>query len=148
MFMDWTTCLYWNRWSWGSDIPLDLENTTLPNLGMTVFVIHRVNGVSQTPLAKSSIPGIELVAFCNCEVNRHSICVFNALISLDIIFLITNLMFIVPRWINPSGGGGSSDGHQARASFLLEGGPIVWCSNCSIWLSIVRVFPGVDKGCI
>lgn len=116
---------------------------------MTVFVIRRVNGVSQTPLAKSSIIGVELIALCNYEVNRYSICVSNALISSDIIFLITNLMFIVPGRINPSGGGGSSDnGHQAGASFLLEGGPVVWCSSCSMWLSIARVFPGVDKGCI
>ncbi|GMN52605.1 hypothetical protein TIFTF001_021748 [Ficus carica] len=71
-----------------------------------VFVIRFVRGVSRTPRARSSNPGVEVVALCSCEEKRCSICTSNVLISSDIMLCIISSMFIVPGDKGPFGGSG------------------------------------------
>ncbi|GMN59251.1 hypothetical protein TIFTF001_028343 [Ficus carica] len=71
-------------------------------------MIHCVTGVSQTPRARSTNPGVELVALWSCKVNRCSIYISNVLISLNMILCIITSMFIIPGGTGPSGHGGSS----------------------------------------
>ncbi|GMN66568.1 hypothetical protein TIFTF001_035636 [Ficus carica] len=98
----------------GSDIPLNLGKTTLPNLEVIVLVIRLARGVSRTPPARSSNPRVEPVALWSWEVNHCSILVSNVLISSDIMFLIIASIFIVPGGTGPSGDGDSSyDERQA-----------------------------------
>ena len=98
MFVDCTTCLYCKRWSCGSDIPSNFGNEMLLNFGVTVFVIRLESGVSLTPRARSSIPGVDVVARCNCEEKRCSIWASNVFSSSDMILLIMSSTFIVP-WV-------------------------------------------------
>ncbi|GMN30908.1 hypothetical protein TIFTF001_048049 [Ficus carica] len=67
----------------------------LPNLGVMVLVMRLVSGISLTPRARSSNPGVEVVARCICEENRCSICASNVLSSSDIMLLIMSSTFIV-----------------------------------------------------
>ncbi|GMN51809.1 hypothetical protein TIFTF001_020959 [Ficus carica] len=60
-------------WLWGSDMPSNLRKETLPNLGVGVLMIHCVRGVSQTLHARSSNPGVELMALYSCVENHCSI---------------------------------------------------------------------------
>ena len=149
MFVDCMTCLYCNKWSWGSKIPLNLGKEMLPNLGMIMFVIHFVRGVSWTPWARSSNPGVDVVALCSCEEKRCSICASNVFISSDIMFCIMTLTFIVPGYTRPSGGGGGNSGVKCRPGvvFLLELDLCAVC--CYACLSIaIGVFLGVERGYI
>ncbi|GMN59928.1 hypothetical protein TIFTF001_029027 [Ficus carica] len=127
---------------------LNLEKETLPNLGVGVLVIHFVRGVSQTLRARSSNPGVELVALCSCEVNHCSICVSNVLISSDIILCIITVMFIVPGGTGPSSSGVDFGIEcQVEPVFLRElvSGACCVCVRGSF---AAGVFPGMDRGCI
>ncbi|GMN51475.1 hypothetical protein TIFTF001_020625 [Ficus carica] len=120
----------------------------LPNLGVIVFVIRFVRGASRTPRARSSNPGVDVVALYSCEEKCCSICASNVLISSGIMFRIMTSTFIVPGGTGPSGGGGSSGfERQAGVVFLLELDPCAVC--CCAHLSVtIGVFPGVERGCI
>ncbi|GMN62578.1 hypothetical protein TIFTF001_031640 [Ficus carica] len=84
----------------------------LPNLGVIVFVIRFVRGVSRTLRARSSNPGVEVVTLCSCKEKRCSIYVSNVLIFSDIMLRIMSSTFIVPGGMGPSGGGGKSGVEQ------------------------------------
>ncbi|GMN64909.1 hypothetical protein TIFTF001_033986 [Ficus carica] len=88
---------------------LHIMSSSMP-VGMFIdlFVIRFVSGVSRTPRARSSNPGVEVVALCICEEKRYSICASNVLISSDIMLRIISSMFIVPGGTGPSGGGDKS----------------------------------------
>ncbi|GMN59513.1 hypothetical protein TIFTF001_028609 [Ficus carica] len=103
MFVDYTTCLYWSRWSWESNTSSNLRKEKLPNLGVSMLMIRHVKGVSWTPHTR-------------------------VLISLDIMLHIIASMFIIPKRMGPSGSGGSSsDEHQVEDVFLQELGSGACC---------------------
>ena len=149
MFVDCRTCLYCSKWSWGSDILSNLEKEMLTNFGMIVFVIYFVRGVSRTLRARSSNPGIEVVALCSCEEKHCSICASNVLISSDIMFRIISLTFIISGGTRLSGGGGKS-GIECCVEVvcLLEFDPCAGCYWCAHLSFTIDVFLGVDMGCI
>ena len=107
MFVDWTMCLYCKRWSCGSDIPSNRGKETLPNFGVIVLVIRFVRGVSRTPRARSSNPGVDVVARCIWEEKRCSIWASSVLISSDMKLFISST-FIVPSGTGHSGVAGRS----------------------------------------
>ncbi|GMN65354.1 hypothetical protein TIFTF001_034418 [Ficus carica] len=82
-----------------------------------VLVIRFVRGVSRTPRARSSNPGVEVVALCICEEKRCFICASNVLISSDIKLRIISSTFIVYGRTGPSGGGGRS-GFEHRVGVM------------------------------
>ena len=122
----------------------------LPNFWVIVFVIRFVRGVSRTPQARSSNPGVEVVAWCICEEKRCSICTSNVLISSDITLRIISSTFIVPGGTGPFGGGGKSCvERRIEVACLLESDPCAGCCCCYAHLSFPKgVFPSVDMGCI
>ena len=122
----------------------------LPNLGVIVFVIRFVSGVSRTPRARSSNPSVEVVTLCIYEEKRYYICASNVLISSDIMLRIISSTFIVPDGIGPSGEGGKSGvKRHVEVACLLDSDPCAGCCCCCARLSFPNgMFPGVDKGCI
>lgn len=142
MFVDWTTCFYWRKWSWESDMSSNFEKVTLSNLGVGVLVIHYINGVSRP------LPRDEPIALWRCKVNHCSIWVSNVLISSDVILCIITSMFIISIGTGPSDGDGSSgDERQANDAFLRELDSSA-CCVCDRWFFTVEVLPGMDNGCI
>ncbi|GMN62530.1 hypothetical protein TIFTF001_031611 [Ficus carica] len=120
----------------------------LPNLGVIVFVIRFVRGVSRTSRVRSSNPGIDVVALCSCKEKCCSICASNVLISSDIIFYIMTSTFIVLGGTGPSGASGNSCvDYRVRVVFLLGSSPRTG-SVCVCRSAVTEVFPGVDRGCI
>ncbi|GMN54164.1 hypothetical protein TIFTF001_023295 [Ficus carica] len=103
---------------------------------------------SRTPRARSSNPGVDVVALCSCEEKCCSICASNVLISLDIMLRIISSTFIVPGGTRLSGGGGKS-GVECRVGVvcLQELDPCAGCC-CAHFSFATCVLPGVDKGCI
>ncbi|GMN64236.1 hypothetical protein TIFTF001_033311 [Ficus carica] len=133
---------------------LHIMSSSMP-VGMFVdlFVIRFVSGVSRTPRARLSNPGVEVVALCICEEKRCSICASNVLISLDIMLRIISSTFIVPGETGPSDGGGKS-GVECRVELacFLESDPCVGCCCCCCCcahLSFpIGVFAGVDRAAL
>ena len=149
MFVNCTTYLYYNQWLWGFDIPSNLGKGMLLNLGVIVFVIRFVRGVSRTPRARSSNLGVEIVALWICEEKRCSICASNVLISSDIMSRIISSTFIVPGDTRPSGGGGKSGVERlVGVVCLLESDPCVGCLCCAYLSFAIGVFPVMDRDCI
>ena len=121
---------------------LNLGKKMLPNLGVCVFVIHCVRGVR--PLN----PGMELLGLYSYEENCYSICIYNVLISSDIILHIIASMFAVPCETGPSDGGGSSGVERlVEDAFLQELDPNAYCVCVHQSLAAVA-FLDVDRGCI
>ena len=121
----------------------------LLNLGVIVLVIRFVRGVSRTPQARSSIPGVEVVALCIWEEKRCCICSSNVLISSDIILLIMSSTFIVPCGIGTAVGAATS-GVERRVGVirLLASDPDVVCLCWARHSFTAGVFSGVNRGCI
>ena len=86
----------------------------LLNLGVIELVIHLVKGISRTPRARSSIPGVEVVALCNWEEKRCSICASNVFISSDMMFLSMSSTFIGFGKMGPAGEGVRSGVERRR----------------------------------
>ncbi|GMN67075.1 hypothetical protein TIFTF001_036139 [Ficus carica] len=121
----------------------------LPNFGVIVLVIRFVRGVSRTPRAISSNPGVEVMALCFCDEKRCSICASNVLISSDIKLLIISSTFIICGGTGPSGGGGRS-GVERRVGVvhLLESDPCAGCLCCARLSFPIDVYPGVGGLCV
>ena len=121
----------------------------LPNFRVIVLVIHFVRGISQTPRARSSNPGVEVVARCIWEEKRYSIWASNFLISSDIMLLIMSSTFIAPGGTGPSGGGGSL-GVEHRIGVVclltLDHGTVCLC--CARLSFTAGVSSDVNRGCI
>ncbi|GMN66984.1 hypothetical protein TIFTF001_036054 [Ficus carica] len=149
MFVDCTTCLYYSRWSCGSDIPSNLGKEMLPNLGVMVLVMRLVSGISLTPRARSSNPGVDVVALCICDEKRCSICASSVLISSNIKLLIISSMFIVPCGMGPSVGGGKSGVERCVGVFCLLALDLaavyLYCASLSF---TTGVSSGANSGCI
>ena len=129
-------------------MPLNLGTDMLLNLGVIVFVIRFVRGVSRTLQVKSSNAGVDVVVLCGCEDKCCSIYAFNVLISLDIIFCIMTSTFIVLGGTGPSGADGNLGiDRRVKVVFLLGSSPHTGCV-CFCHSTVTRVFPGVGRGCI
>ncbi|GMN47399.1 hypothetical protein TIFTF001_016575 [Ficus carica] len=133
----------------GSDIPSNLGKEMLPNFGVIVLVIRFVRGVSRRPRARSSNPGVEVVARCIREEKRCSIWASNVLISSDIMLSIMSSTFVVLGGTGLSGGGGRS-GVERRIGVVcllaLDRGVVCLCyAHLSF---TTGVSSSANRGCI